>query len=428
MEEFTVGYLCSVVQEKCGIPGCMLRLFHEGKLLRNNSALNLLPDDANITVLLKNSLCGGSKECDICGNDATYECQECCQYFCEGCCQRFHQHSKRNHHMPKRVQLVDDSGIEVSQFSSNDLTVQSNDDCCSNDDYFNDEEVFTQAMMIATLAEKFGMTEFKPFQKEIIKNLLAKRDCLVIEPTGSGKSLCFQYTAVYQKQISLIITPTISLMQDQVTNAVKRGLNAAYLESAQMDKTIEQKSFNPKEKIDLIYVTPEWITKDENLDKVLKLIRSERLALIAFDEAHLYHYWQEFRPAYKELKYLKEKIINVPLLALTATATPQVKQSILEVLRHPYISESSINRSNIYLACEESPLDNEFNCFATRVLEIVGNDCAVIYIDFINSIGPIVNQLYNLHSKNSGSFQQFLTLHTLCVQTQFTKIVKLPVF
>ena len=279
-------------------------------------------------------------------------------------------------------------------------------------------------MMIATLAEKFSMTEFKPFQKAVIKNLLAKRDYLVIEPTGSGKSLCFQYTAVYQKQI--IITPTISLMQDQVANAVKRGLNAAYLGSVQMDKTIEQKSFNPKEKIDLIYVTPEWITKDENLDEVLELIRSERLALIAFDEAHLYHYWQA---AYKELKYLKEKIINVPgLLALTATATPQVKQSILEVLRHPYISESSINRSNIYLACEESPLDNEFNCFATRVLEIVGNDCAVIYIDFINSIGPIVNQLYNLHSKNSGSFQQFLTLHTLCVQTQFTKIVKLPVF
>ena len=162
------------------------------------------------------------------------------------------------------------------------------------------------------------------------------------------------------------------------------------------DKTIEQKSFNPKEKIDLIYVTPEWITKDENLDKVLELIRSERLAWIVFDEAHLYHYWQEFRPAYEELKYLKEKIINVPLLALTATATPQVKQSILEVLWHPYISESSINRSNVYLACEESPLDNEFKCFATRVLEIVGNDCAVVYIDFINSIGPIVNQLYNL--------------------------------
>ena len=135
-------------------------------------------------------------------------------------------------------------------------------------------------------------------------------------------------------------------MQGQVTNAVKRGMNAAYLGSAQMDKTIEQKSFDPKEKIDLIYVTPEWITKDENFDKVVELIRNERLALIAFDEARLYHYWQEIRPAYKELKFLKEKIQNVPLLALTATATPQVKHSIVELLWHPYISESSINRSN----------------------------------------------------------------------------------
>jgi len=162
----------------------MLRLFHEGRLLSNDSSLSLLPVDANIVAFLKNSICGGSREC---GKDAQYECRECSQYFWEGCCQRIHQHPKRNHHLPKRVQLVNDSGIEVSYLSSNDnRTVQFNDDCCSNDEFFYDEEVLSNAMMIATLAEKFGMTEFKPFQKTMIQNLLAKQHCLAIQPTGSG--------------------------------------------------------------------------------------------------------------------------------------------------------------------------------------------------------------------------------------------------
>ena len=159
MEEVTIDYLNNAVEEKYGIPSSMLRLFHEGRLLSNDSSLSLLPVDTNIVVFLKNSICGGSRECDICGNDAQYECRECSQYICEGCCQRIHQHPKRNHHLPKRVQLVNDSGIEASYLSSNDdHTAQFNDDCCSNDEFFYDEEVLSHAMMISTLAEKFGMS------------------------------------------------------------------------------------------------------------------------------------------------------------------------------------------------------------------------------------------------------------------------------
>ena len=152
-------------------------------------------------MLLKNCLCGGTKKCEICGVDASYECKDYDQKFCEGCCHKVHQHSKWSHHLPQKLNLefVDDSGIEITHVgaernSDTTAAVCSNIEYCGNDDYFNDEEVFVQAMMIATLAEKFGMTEFKDFQKETIQNSLAKKDCLVIQPTGSGKSHFQQYT------------------------------------------------------------------------------------------------------------------------------------------------------------------------------------------------------------------------------------------
>ena len=130
--------------------------------------------------------------------------------------------------------------------------------------------------------------------------------------------------------------------------------------------------------------------------KILELVKHNRLALVAFDEVHLYHYWQEFRPAYKELKILKNRFLDVPFVALTATATPAVKNSILQLLRNPFITIASINRPNIHLACEEISSDNDFRIFSSRTVEIIAGNCAVIYVDFINNIGPIVNQLHTL--------------------------------
>ena len=181
-------------------------------------------------------------------------------------------------------------------------------------------------MMIATLAEHFNLTEFKPFQKTVIDNLMSGNDCLVIQPTGSGKSLCYHFPAIYGNKVSLVITPTISLMQDQVMNAEKHGTRAVYLGSAQMDRTVQEESLHTENAgIDLVFVTPEWMSKEESLHKVSELVKNHQLALVAFDEAHLYHYWKEFRPAYKELKKLRDFLLDVPFVALTATATPAVK-------------------------------------------------------------------------------------------------------
>ena len=178
-------------------------------------------------------------------------------------------------------------------------------------------------------------------------------------------------------------------------NATKHGTKAVYLGSAQMDKSVEEQSLQKNADINLIFVTP-WISKVENKQKIVELVEHNRLALVAFDEVHLYHYWQEFRPAYKELKNLKDCFIDVPFLALTATATPAVQNSILQLLRNPFITTGSINRPNIHLACEEISSDDDFRIFASRAVEIIGGNCAVVYVDFINNIGPIVNQLHSL--------------------------------
>ena len=163
-------------------------------------------------------------------------------------------------------------------------------------------------------------------------------------------------------------------------NAKKYGTRAVYLGSVQTDKTVEEKSLQKHADIDLIFVTPEWISKVENVLKILELVKHNRLALVAFDEAHLYHCWQEFRPAYKELKTLKDRFLNVPFVALTATATPAVKNSILQLLRNPFITIASINRPNIHLACEEISSDDHFRIFANWTVEIIAGNCAVIYV------------------------------------------------
>jgi len=105
-------------------------------------------------------------------------------------------------------------------------------------------------------------------------------------------------------------------MQDQVTNALSHGINAAYLYCRICSNRQNGRAAITKSKWkNYTYVTPEWITQQDNFNKVLELVKEERIALVAFDEAHLYHYWQEFRPAYKESKILKDRLSDIPLLA-----------------------------------------------------------------------------------------------------------------
>ena len=193
------------------------------------------------------------------------------------------------------------------------------------DDIFNSlsvEESFQQATLIATLAEKFGMTSFKPFQKNVISATLDGRDTLVIHPTGSGKSLCFQFPPVYQNKKAIVVNPTISLMQDQVHALNSKGIPCVLVGSAQVDKQVEMHALEPDSKELLIFVTPEWMTKPANQAKLHTLVRANQLSLIAIDEAHLFTEWSEFRTAFSDLRNIKSHFPSIQIMCLTATATP----------------------------------------------------------------------------------------------------------
>ena len=268
-----------------------------------------------------------------------------------------------------------------------------------NDDIFMSpsmDESLKHATLIATLAEKFSFTSLKPFQKTVIDANLNGQDTLVIQPTGSGKSICFQFPPVYLNKKAIIVTPTISLMQDQVHKLNGIGIPSVLLGSAQLDKQVEDRALQPDSKEQIVFVTPEWITKSTNQIKVHSLIRSDKLALIAIDEAHLFTEWNDFRSAFSELKRLKSEFPTIPLMALTATATAAVKEEIELLLRNPVISQSSMNRPNVTLKVEELQQDKskpQAVQFACKVAEIISSDASIIYTDFISDIGPIVSAL-----------------------------------
>ena len=264
----------------------------------------------------------------------------------------------------------------------------------------NTSQAFMEASMVMTLAEKFDLTRFRKYQKEAITALLSGQDCLVVQPTGSGKSLCFQFPAVHQNKISIVITPTISLMQDHVKNCELYGIKAAYFGSAQLDLHMEERILSTENSdISVVLVTPEWIARADKKAKLQRLVDEKRVCLIALDEAHLFHYWQEFRNVYKTLESLKHEFPSTPLLCLTATIPPVVEDSIRYLLRNPVISKASVDRPNIMLACEEIPSSihqKDFSYFASRVSDMLQSDeFAIVYTDFIDDVGPIMSELSN---------------------------------
>lgn len=185
-------------------------------------------------------------------------------------------------------------------------------------------------------------------------------------------------------------------MQDQVCKLNGIGIPSVYLGSAQLDKQVESRAMKPDSKEQLIFVTPEWVTKPGNHVLMHSLVRANKLALIAIDEAHLFTEWSDFRCAFSELRKLKSDFHTVPIMALTATATANVEDDINLLLRNPVTSKSSMNRPNITLNVEELAHDKAVPPsvqFAKRAAEIIGRTSSIIYTDFIADIGAIVSAL-----------------------------------
>src|SRR4051794_9702049 len=198
----------------------------------------------------------------------------------------------------------------------------------------------------------FGFEQFKGGQKEAINSLLSGHDTFVIMPTGGGKSLCYQLPAMIMDGCAIIVSPLIALMKNQVdlVRSYSEKDNVAHFLNSSLNKAQikEVKNDLLAGKTKLLYVAPETLTKQENLD----FFRDLQISFFAVDEAHCISEWgHDFRPEYRRLREMMD-IINpgIPVIALTATATPKVQSDIVKNLglRDPNIFISSFNRPNLY--------------------------------------------------------------------------------
>ena len=209
------------------------------------------------------------------------------------------------------------------------------------------------------LRSRFGFSEFRPLQAEVIDNVLSGNDSLVLMPTGGGKSICYQLPALMFGGITLVVSPLIALMKDQVDALNANGIPAAFFNSSLSGaETWDVQQRVRQGQVKLLYVAPERLAMPD----FRRFLHGITLSLIAIDEAHCISEWgHDFRPDYRDLKQLRKEFSDVPAIALTATATPRVRDDIIEQLGlgDGQAFVSSFNRENLTYSVrpKNEPLD-----------------------------------------------------------------------
>ena len=204
------------------------------------------------------------------------------------------------------------------------------------------------------LKQYWGYDAFRPLQEEIIRSVLAGKDTLALMPTGGGKSICFQVPALCQEGICIVVSPLIALMKDQVFNLRERNIAAAAVYSGmhpkEIDRTLDNCIYG---NVKLLYLSPERLVTDLARERISRM----NVNLLAVDEAHCISQWgYDFRPPYLEIANIREILPDVPILALTATATPEVVDDIQERLefKQKNVFQKSFARDNLaYIVLEE---------------------------------------------------------------------------
>lgn len=227
------------------------------------------------------------------------------------------------------------------------------------------------------LRHYFGYDSFREGQEILIDSILAGRDALGIMPTGSGKSLCFQVPALMTEGITLVISPLISLMKDQVASLNQAGIHAAYLNSSlSPSQYLKALAYAREGRYPIIYVAPERLLTEEFLEFCL----SVRISMVAVDEAHCVSQWgQDFRPSYLKIVDFIERLPRRPVIsAFTATATKEVREDMIDILmlQDPAVVSTGYDRPNLYLSVQ-SPKDK----YATmkNFVERHPGQCGIIY-------------------------------------------------
>jgi ATP-dependent DNA helicase RecQ len=255
------------------------------------------------------------------------------------------------------------------------------------------------------LKQYFGYDEFRPLQKEIIEGVLRGDDTVVLMPTGGGKSLCFQLPALLLPGITIVVSPLISLMKDQVDALVESGVPAAMINSSmnasEIANVIEQAKTGT---LKIIYISPERLA----LPSFAALLHTLPISLFAIDEAHCISEWgHDFRPDYRSLSRLRGNFPNVPIIALTATATEKVRADIIKQLNlpKPHIFISSFNRQN--LSYEVLPKKDSLNTILSLLASYPG-ESAIIYCFSRKDTESLAEKL-NAHGLKAATYHAGLS-------------------
>lgn len=247
------------------------------------------------------------------------------------------------------------------------------------------------------LQKYFGFDAFKDTQESIVQSVLDKEDTFVIMPTGGGKSLCYQLPALMMEGTALIISPLIALMKNQVDSI--RGYsqqdNIAHFLNSSLNKTQikEVKKDITKGKTKMLFIAPETLTKDENIE----FFKNVKISFVAVDEAHCISEWgHDFRPEYRRIKVMIDSIgQNIPIIALTATATPKVQSDIVKILGmedpHRYIS--SFNRDNLFYEIRPKSSKEKTIKSIVQTVKSMDGESGIIYVQSRKSTEEIAQVL-----------------------------------
>ena len=244
--------------------------------------------------------------------------------------------------------------------------------------------------MLDTLKKYFGYEEFRPLQEEIIIRILAGGDCVVLMPTGGGKSLCFQLPALMLDGVAIVISPLISLMKDQVDSLKANGVTADFINSTlTQEEIVDIMNKARAGKLKILYIAPERL----GVLGFDSFLNSLKISLIAIDEAHCISEWgHDFRPDYRNLKILRNKFPSIPIIALTATATEKVREDIVKQLNlgSAKVYISSFNRPN--LSYEVLPKKESLKTIVS-LLNSYKDESVIIYCFSRNDTEKLVENL-----------------------------------